>query len=221
MRGPTFLLALLALVGSASAQPSATQAPESFRSIELRGGGSVTVRHGPERRVTVLGDNPGRPIRTDGDRIVINHCAGHCPRGHRIAVEIVTPELSRLAVADGGRIELSGEFPPQRAVAASVSSGGTIDLRPLEAAQVAAAVEHGGRILARPGRSLAATVSHGGNVTYWGEASVTSSIRHGGVVERGDPDELRRPVAQLDQRLAPPPVPAIVPPAQVRPVRKP
>lgn len=209
MRAATFPLALAAaLVGSASAQVPDRSPSPSFRSIELQGGGMVTVRHGTERRLTVLTANPNRPIRTDGDRLVIAPCSGRCPGGHRIEVEIVTPELSRVAVTDGGRIELRGDFPAQTALAASVSSGGLIDMRELEAGQVTAAVEHGGRILARPGRGLTASVANGGNVTYWGDPVVTSSVRHGGVVQRGDPADLRRPLARLDERLAPPPVPA-------------
>ena len=209
MRGSALLLPLAAmLVGPASAQPDDPARSAAFRSIELQGGGTVTVRHGPERRVTVLSANPYRPIRADGDRLVIARCGSDCPDSHRIEVEIVTPELFRVAVADGGRIELRGDFPRQAAVSASVSSGGLIDIRQLQAAQVAAAVEHGGRILVHPGQGLNASVSNGGNVTYWGDAAVTSSIRHGGVVERGDPDDLRRPIARLDERLAPPPVPA-------------
>lgn len=219
MRKSTLLLPVIAaLLVPAHAQRTLAPSAASFRSIELRGGGVVTIRHGPARQVTVPQANPGRPIRADGERLVIEECRRPCPRGHRIEVEIVTPELARVAVADGGRIELRGDFPRQAAIAASVSSGGTIDIRPLEAASVAAAVEHGGRILARPGRMLAATVSNGGNVTYWGDPRVTSSIRHGGVVERGDPADLARPAAQLGG-LSPPPLPAI-PPALPRPSRK-
>lgn len=220
MRGSALLLPFLAaLGGSASAQPAEPGPPPSFQSIELRSGGIVTVRHGPKRRLTVRGANPNRPIRTDGERVVIDRCSGDCRRGHRIEVEIVTPELSRVAVADGGRLELRGDFPRQSAIAASVSSGGLIDIRALEATRVTAAVAHGGRILVHPGRELTASVSNGGNVTYWGDASVTSSIRRGGVVERGAAADLHRPVAELDALLAPPSVPA-VPPMPPQPPRK-
>lgn len=211
MRASTLITALLAtLAGPACAQPAAAD-PVAFDSIELRGGGTVTVRYGPTRRVTVTEPNPNRAIRTEGDRLVIDRCSRPCPGGHRIAVEVVTPEISRLAVRDGGRIALDGDFPRQAELAAAVSSGGMIDMRPLEADSIAAAVEHGGRILARPARSLTASVSNGGNVTYWGDAAVTSSIDQGGVVERGDAADLARPVAQLDARLAPPPVPHVIP----------
>jgi hypothetical protein len=220
MRAFALLLALAAAaaVGPASAQPADPGMPASFQSIELRGGGIVTVRHGPTRQVIVRGDNPGRPLRIEGNQLLIDRCSGNCPRGHRIEIEIVTPELSRIAVTDGGRIALEGAFPPQAALTASVSSGGTIDARPLEADRVTAAVDQGGRILARPGRELAASISDGGNVTYWGDPAVRSAVVRGGVVQRGDTADLRLPLAGLDAELVPPPVPAVppMPPHQTR-----
>ena len=218
MRSSLLLLPFLALSGSASAQPVEPAASADFRSIELRGGGLVTVRHGPERRVTMVRANSDRPIRAEGDRLVIDRCRGECPRGHRIEVEIVTPEISALAVTDGGRILLEGDFPRQAELAAAVAHGGMIDMRALEAADVDAAIQQGGRIFARPGRSLSASVSNGGNVTYWGSPSVTSSIDQGGVVERGDAADRDRPLAEIDARMAPPPVPAVV---QAAPPRRP
>jgi len=150
-----------------------------FGSIELRGGGIVTVRHGAAQRVTVVAGNPDREIRSEGDRLVIEPCGGGCPRGHSLEVEVVTPELESLAVSDGGLIQLVGDFPAQGAVSTSVSDGGTIDIRPLDAGRVSAAVWQGGQILTRPGRTLSATVSNGGIVTYWGNAEVTSSVTRG------------------------------------------
>jgi hypothetical protein len=214
MRVSTLLLPVIAsLLASAQSQPGAAASPAQFQSIELRGGGTVTVRHGATHRVRVSGDSSGRPIHSEGENLVIDRCARPCARGHRIEVEIVTPAIARLAVRDGGLIQLVGAFPSQAAVAASVSSGGTIDMRPLEAARVSAAVNDGGRILARPGREMAATVADGGNITYWGDAAVTSSVRRGGVVAQGAAADLRAPVARLDPPLpallALPPVPAV------------
>jgi len=214
MRASTLLLPVVAsLLAPAQSQPGAAASPADFRSIELRGGGVVTVRHGATRRVRVGGESSGRPIRSEGEELVIERCSRPCPRGHRIEVEIVTPEISRLAVADGGLIQLVGEFPSQAAVAASVSSGGTIDMRSLGAARLSATVSDGGRILANPGGAMTAAVSDGGNITYWGEAAVTSSVRRGGVVVKGAAADLRAPIARLDPPLPPltalPPVPAV------------
>ncbi|HYD39165.1 MAG TPA: hypothetical protein VEA60_16220, partial [Allosphingosinicella sp.] len=195
----------------ASAQAPAGQAVPAFKSIELRGGGTVTVRHGPVRRVTVRSGGAGRAIRAEGDKLVIDRCHRPCPAGHRIDVEIVTPAIAGLAVTDGGLIQLSGSFPPQAEIAAAVSSGGTVDMRPLVAARVAAAVSHGGGILASAGRELAAAVSNGGIVTYWGDPKVASSIRHGGAVVPGKAADLARPLARLDPGMPPPPLPPLPP----------
>ena len=201
MRRSILLLAFPAvLVSPASGQPA--ERPPSFQSIELQGGGIVTVRHGPTRDVTVSYQNPDRPIRIDGDRLVIAPCRGACRRGRHIEVDIVTPAVSRLAVSDGGILHVVGDFPRQPAVAASVTSGGTADHRWLEAGSVSASVSHGGRILARPGRQLTASISDGGSITYWGDAAVTSSVQRGGVVVQGAPEELRRPIF-LPRRVIP------------------
>ncbi len=200
---------ILLLTVLASFPAAAPAAPSGFRSIELRGGGAVTVRHGPAHRVTVRSGGADRPIRYEGDKLVIDRCRRPCPNGHRIEVEIATPAIAGLAVTDGGMIQLVGGFPSQAEVAAAVSSGGTIDIRRLGAAHVTAAVAQGGRIFASAGRELTAAVLDGGIVTYWGNPKVTSSVRRGGAVVRGAAADLRRPVAQLDPGMPPPPVPPL------------
>ncbi|HEX8621809.1 MAG TPA: DUF2807 domain-containing protein [Allosphingosinicella sp.] len=213
MRASILILAALAsFPAEAGAQPPAGR---SFESIELRGGGAVTVRHGPVRRVTVRSGGAGRPIRYEGDRLVIDRCRRPCPGGHRIEVEVTVPALAALAVSDGGLIQLDRGFPSQAEMTAAVSSGGTIDIRTLKAARVTAAVSQGGRILATPGRELTAAVLDGGVITYWGDPRVTSSVRRGGVVVRGKAAELGLPIARLDPPL--PRLPTLpVPPAPPR-----
>jgi hypothetical protein len=217
MRASTLLLltalASLPVAAGAQAKPAAL----TFESIELRGGGIVTVRHGPVHRVTVLRGGADRAIRPEGDKLVIDRCRRPCPGGHRIEVEIVTPRIAGLAVADGGMIQLAGGFPSQAELAAAVSSGGTVDARPLAAARVTAAVAQGGRILASAGRELTAAVLDGGIVTYWGNPKVTSSVRRGGAVVRGAAADLRRPMARLDQGMPPPPAPPVPPMPARRP----
>jgi hypothetical protein len=209
MRASILLLAILAPLPAAAQGPAGASA---FESIELRGGGIVTVRHGRERRVTVRGGGADRPIRSEGDRLVIDRCRRPCPGGHRIEVDIATPALAGLAVTDGGVIQIVGGFPPQPEMAAAVSSGGTIDIRSLDAARVTAAVSQGGRIMTSPGRELTAAVSNGGIVTYWGDPRVTSSVRRGGAVVRGAAADRRVPLAQLDPPLPLLPVPPLPPP---------
>ncbi len=140
---------------------------------------------------------------------LIDRCRRPCAGGHRIEVEIVTPEIAGLMVTDGGRIEVRGDFPAQPSVAASVSSGGMIDMRALAASQISASIAQGGRILARPLRAMNASVSNGGLVTYWGDPDLVSSVRDGGGVVKGAAADLRRPIQAFDP--APPPVPPVPP----------
>jgi hypothetical protein len=212
MRASNLMLAALASVATAG-EAQAPAAASTFQSIELRGGGTVTVRHGPVRRVAVRSGGAGRAIRYEGDKLVIDRCGRPCPAGHRIEVDVTAPSLAGLAVTDGGTIQLVDGFPSQAEVAAAVSSGGTIDMRRLGAARVTAAVAQGGRIFATAGRELTAAVLDGGLVTYWGNPKVTSSVRRGGAVVRGAAADLRRPVARLNPGMPPPPLPiAPVPP---------
>lgn len=218
MRASTLLLPIIvALLAPAQAQPPAAPGAPSFRTIELRGGGLVTVRYGTTRAVTVRQANPDRPIRAEGERLVIDRCSNRCPNGHRIHVEVVTPEVATLAVSDGGMLQVERGFPRRAAITAAVSSGGTIDMRSLEAASVTAAVSQGGRILTRADRALTASISNGGAVTYWGNPVLTSSVRHGGVVEEGRPADLATPIAQFDPTL--PRLPRPRAPAPPRPPR--
>ena len=210
MRASTLILAVLASLAPA-AQAQAPAAASTFQSIELRGGGTVTVRHGPVRRVAVRSGGAGRAIRYEGDKLVIDRCRRPCPAGHRIEVEVTAPRLAGLAVADGGLIQLVDGFPPQAEVAAAVSSGGSIDMRRLDAAHVTAAVSQGGSIFASAGRELTAAVLDGGIVTYWGDPKVTSSVRRGGAVVKGKAGDLRRPLAQLHSGMPPPPLPPVPP----------
>ena len=120
------------------------------------------------------------------------------------------PRIDAASVESGGSIEVRRGFPAQPAVAASVRHGGVVDVRGLAAARVSAAVAQGGLILARPGEALDASVSHGGIVTYWGRPSVRRSVRGGGDVVRGEAADAERPLAAL--RPSPlPPVPPIPP----------
>ena len=186
----------------------------SFSSVELRNGGKVNLIHGQSQGVTLLKGDPEQAsitIRDDG-RLVIDRCPTRCPRNHDFEVEVVTPPLAAIAVAEGGTIQARGDFPPQSEIGVGVSQGGTIDIRTMPVANVTASVFSGGRIFTRPGAALSARVEQGGNITYWGDAVVKSSIRYGGVVVDGKPSDADKSLAELMG-------PAFVePPAPVPPV---
>jgi hypothetical protein len=214
----TFLLATLSAAAASLAIQPGVPLTASFGSVELRNGGTVTVIHGTPQRVTLLEGDPEQAsisIRDDG-RLVIDRCPAKCARRHDFAVEVVTPALAAMAVAEGGTIESRGEFPRQTQISVGVSQGGTIDLRSMAVANVTASVESGGRIFVKPTGAMSAKVEQGGVITYWGDSVVTSSVQHGGVVAKGTAADADKPLAELGpQPPAPPPpvppVPAIQP----------
>jgi hypothetical protein len=221
LAGLAFLLATV----SAVALPAATQPgiplTASFSSVELRNGGKVRLVHGPSQRATLLkGDSEETSITIrDYGRLVIDRCPKRCSREHDLEVEVVTPALTAIAVAEGGTIQTRGDFPLQPAIELSVSQGGTIDIRSMAVADVAASVESGGRIFVKPETLLSAKVEQGGAITYWGDVVVKSSVRQGGVVVKGIAADADKALAELGPALEPPvaptppvpPVPAIPP----------
>ena len=223
MRVPTLIasLAAAALAGPAASQTEPGMTPGAFRSVELRNGGRVTVRHGASHAFTLREGNLDiSRIEVIGDRLVIERCRDRCPRGYRLEVEVTAPAIEALAVDDGGMVRTTGDFPARAAVAVAVNSGGSIDARSLPAEQVSAAINQGGAIFVRAGGQLNASISNGGLVTYFGNARVQTAINGGGSVVRGDAEDIDRPLADLHpqpQPLAPlpilpvPPVPPVPP----------
>ncbi|HEV2746864.1 MAG TPA: DUF2807 domain-containing protein [Allosphingosinicella sp.] len=181
-------LAAALLAGAAPATAQEMVPLPKFKSIELNGGGSVLLRHGPVQRVTIRsGSTQFTEMRVSGRdrRLVIDACNARCPRRYDLKIEIVTPEVEAVSVNGGGEIAAAGGFPRQASVAAAVHGGGEIDLRALPVREAAAAVDGGGRLLVRPDESLAAAVNGGGEILYWGDPEVASSIDGGGVVRKG------------------------------------
>jgi hypothetical protein len=209
MRIPFALALALASAAGASAAAQTVIPTAPFRSVTLRGGGEVVLRHGPAQRVAVLdGDASTARIAVNGGRLRIENCHLDCKGRRRLRLEITTPSISGVSVGDGGMVRAVGAFPAQRSLGAAVSQGGGVDLRALPAAHVAAAVDSGGRILVRPGETLSASVRHGGIVAYWGKPRVTRAIQGGGVVAEGSEAD----VALMGHPIAPVPPVAPVPP---------
>ncbi len=214
---------VLVLSGIPSGQAAAQSEPMSvavapFRSVELRHGGKVFLRYGSTQRVTFLRGSPEHTQVTvaSGGELVIDKCKSKCGRGYDIEIEILTPEVARVSVAQGGMIQSRGGFPRQAEIRVDVDNGGGVDIRSMSVGSVTASVLSGGRIFVRPFTALVASVVEGGNITYWGDARVTQSIEHGGVIERGDPSDADRPLWELSPATAPvPPVPPL-PPSNAR-----
>ena len=192
--------ATLMLAGAAAVRADTDVSVATFKSVDVRNGGHVILRHGSKQRVRVIeGNTTESAIRVEEDgRLVIDRCPDGCPRGYQLEVEIVTPEIGALSVTDGGWLRSSGAFPKQASLAAAVESGGTLDLRSMNVSDVAAAVLHGGRIFTEPRQTLTAAIAQGGAVVYWGNpADVRRSISHGGVVTRGRAADRNRPFEEI------------------------
>ena len=220
------LLALTQLSALALAMPAMVAAQtvvpfRPFSSVELRGGGKAILRYGPTQRVTLLKGSPDytRVTIEDGGRLVIDNCKRQCPRGYDLQIEIVTPDIARISVADGGTIESRGSFPRQAEIGLAVRDGGTIDIRSMAVDSVTASVDEGGRIFTRPQTVMFARVVNGGNITYWGDARVKSSVQGGGGVTRGTAAEADKPTSELSPSLPSlSPIPALHP---IQPLRNP
>lgn len=179
------LLALFVLPVPAIAAQAVSVAP--FDSVELRGGGHVTLRHGNAQRVTIIkGSKQFTGFRSEsGRKLVIDACNSRCPGRYDLEIEIVTPNIEGVAISGGGEIETAGAFAAQPMLSVAVSGGGDIDVRPISAASVHAAVSGGGDVRVHADKSLTAAVDGGGSITYWGNPSVTSAVNGGGSVDRG------------------------------------
>jgi hypothetical protein len=177
----------LALATSAPVLGAEIIPVSSFRSVELRGGGVVTVVPGPVQRVTILdGSSQFTRVRVDYDgKLRIDTCNDQCPRHYRLRVEIQSPNVPALAVSGGGLMTAQRGFGPQSQLAAAVNGGGTVDARAVDAARVSAAVNGGGEVLVRPRVALSAAVNGGGHVRYSGNPSVSMAVHGGGSVSPG------------------------------------
>ena len=184
------ILPLFAVTLAASAPAIATEAipTQPFRSIELRGGGDVTLVPGPVQRVTILNGSSQFThiyMRRDG-QLRIDACNERCPRNYNLQIRIESPRAPDVAISGGGTIKAAGGFAPQGQLAAAINGGGTIDVRSVSANEVSAAVNGGGDIFVRPRATLSAAVRGGGDVHYAGNPQVSIAVVGGGDVRRID-----------------------------------
>jgi hypothetical protein len=201
---------LVLLTASHPVQTPLRLAP--FDSIRVNTG-HVVLRSGPTQSVTLIkGSLDYTRVAVSDGVLVIDKCnMEHCPRGYELDIEIQMPTVSRLSLMNGGRIQTLGSFAGQADLRLAVAHGGTIDVRSMAVDRVNASVEQGGRILTVPRGSLIARINQGGVVTYWGNPRVDSSVRHGGVVNKGTPEELSAPLADIGPAVVEPiaPIPPL------------
>lgn len=175
------LLALAAIALPASAATSVTV--PRFQALSLHGGGTVTIRHGATQKVTIMrGDPAVSKFQVVDKSLRIYACDTSCPDNYKLEVEVVTPDMSALAIRGGGKLAMT-DFPAQKTLALSVQGGGSIDSRAVQANHVAASVQGGGGIRTWATGSLAASVRGGGGVVYRGDPTVATTVRGGGSVK--------------------------------------
>lgn len=179
-------ISLLAAALGTVAIPAIAQTPvpvSAFDSIELRGGGTLTVRHGDRQQVNLISGNleMTRFSVDEEGQLTIHTCRRSCSN-YRLRVEVVTPDIDALAIHGGGSIRTEGAFPRSRSLAVAITGGGAIDAEAIESASVAASITGGGTIRTHPRSSLAASIMGGGSIRYLGDPHVTSSINGGGTV---------------------------------------
>jgi hypothetical protein len=186
-------LASLVLASAAGAAPTndpALVAVSHFDSLELEGGGHVTLKYGPAQTVRFLkGSTTYTRIHLDDrnrNKLVIETCHSDCPDEYKLEVEVVTPDIAGVAISGGGHIESADGFHSLHKIAAAVHGGGKIDLRSFDVNDVTAAVDGGGSILVKAKGSLMAAANGGGRIQYWGNPQVTEAINGGGRVSRGN-----------------------------------
>ena len=178
-----FVLPLLASAPLLAAEPFAVPA---FNSVELRGGGHVTVRPGPAQVTILEGSSRFTRFHVDKDgQLKIDACAGPCPRHYVLRIDLAYPTVLPMGVKGGGTITAAPGFGKQHTVAAGVGGSGLIDLSSVTAETVAAGVNGGGKIVVGPSKSLAAAAIGGGEILYAGDPNVTSVIDGGGSIRPG------------------------------------
>jgi hypothetical protein len=181
-----FPLFVMAFAAAAPAVATEVVPVQPFRSVELHGGGDVTIVPGPVQRVTILnGSTQFTTVRMREDgQLRIDACNERCPHNYNLRIQIESPRMPSVAVNAGGTIIAGRGFAPQHQVAAAIKAGGTIDLRALDAQNVAAAVDAGGDIYVRPRATLSAAVHNGGDIHYSGNPQVSMAVSGGGDVRR-------------------------------------
>jgi len=186
-----FIVPLLAVALAAAAAPTPSSAAElvavpGFRSVQLHGGGTITVRQGPVQRVTVMrGSTAFTTFRVwRNGELRIDACNSRCPRNYPLEIEIVSPRAPDLAINGGGTIIAARGFAPQAQLSAAINGGGTIDATAVPARNVSAAINGGGEIRVNAVHSLSTAVRGGGEVAYAGNPQVSTAIVGGGTVHR-------------------------------------
>lgn len=179
------ILALLASITSGTAYAIPLQLAE-FSSVELRGRGEITLKHGPVQQVTVEeGATDVSTFSVDRNgRLIIQSCERDCGKNHKLRVVITRPSFAGLAVSRGGNMRADKGFAVHDKLALSVARGGSIYVPDISGKHVSANIRRGGVITTSASNALAAAITGGGLIRFRGNPQVTSSLAGPGRVRR-------------------------------------
>jgi len=187
------LKAILPALALAAIAPTAALADQTinvppFKTVEVHGGGRVTLRHGDRQRVVMIkGDLKIAQIEVKGDgRLILSPCRDWCWGNHELVVDVTTPAIAGISVHGGGDLRAEGGFPRQPSLDVDVHGGGDADVRAIAAEKVSAEVHGGGDAEVRAERTLNAEVRGGGDLHFWGHPQVNSQTRGGGDISSGE-----------------------------------
>lgn len=183
MRHIVIVPAIIAILAGSSVAAQQPVNLSNFRSVQLRGGGSVDIRPGPRLAVTILeGSSAVTEFTVKHGQLQISACRNRCPANYRLRVMVQSPTAIDSAVSGGGSIDYASGFAPQQSVATAVHGGGTIDVRSLSLRDLTAAVNGRGKIYGGRMNSLTAVVNGGGQITYEGDPAITQAVHGGGSI---------------------------------------
>jgi putative autotransporter adhesin-like protein len=172
-------------VGSGAAATQArTVAP--FTAVELAGSNNVVIHVGEKKSVLVRGDdNLLRRITTKvrASTLVIGNTPGGFTTKSPMRVDVGVPTLSALTLSGSGTINGSGTATK---LDVTVSGSGSVELIPLVAQDVRAAVSGSGSIFITATRRLDAAVSGSGAILYAGHpTTVNKNVTGSGAIVGG------------------------------------
>jgi hypothetical protein len=156
---------------------------EPFSKLSVNAGSDVVLLHGDGYRIS-LDEKAAASARfgVKGDELVIN-CAKPCRNGVKGKIQVTAPSVTGLSASSGAYLDIENGFDVVDTLSLSVSSGGDIDARQLEARNVTASASSGGSAEIVATESLTASASSGGSIRYGGDpTNVRESESSGGRV---------------------------------------
>ena len=122
----TALFVLPLIVAAAPLAAAETVSVPAFRSVELRGGGTIIVRPGAPRVTILEGSSQFTRFRVDDQgQLKIDACNARCPNHYDLSIEIRYPTVLPMGIKGGGKITAAPGFGHQHQIAAGSAAAGS------------------------------------------------------------------------------------------------